>query len=55
MKSRSLDNSTKKGFMIFLAWRYGLSWSTTDRLLFSVMQDHENAETHPSPMRDVII
>ena len=27
-------NSTKKGFMIFLPWRYSLSWSTTHPLDF---------------------
>ena len=55
MKSRSLQVSTKKGFMIFLPWRYGLSWSTTHPLVFPSRNATKNAETYPPPMRDAII
>ena len=53
MKSWSLHNSTKKGFMIFL--RYGLSWSTTHFPCFPSRNITKNVETHPPLMRDVII
>ena len=39
----------------FVPWRYGLSWSTTNPLCFPPRNITKNAETHPSPMRDVII
>ena len=55
MKSRSFHNSTKKSFMIFLPWRYGLSWSTTHPLCFPSRNITKNAETHLPPMHDVII
>ena len=57
MKSRSLHNSTKKGFMIFLSWRYGHSWSTINPLVFRHATSRKTLRParHPAPVRDVII
>ena len=41
--------------MIFLPWRYGLSLSTTHSPCFPSSNITKNAETHPPPLRDVII
>ena len=55
MKSRSVHNSTKKGLLLFLLWRYGLSWIATHPRYFPSSNITKNIETHPTPMRDVII
>ena len=38
-----------------LQFRYGLSWSTTHPPRIPSSNITKNAETHPSPIRDVII
>ena len=55
MKSRSCHKSTKKGFMTFLPWRYGLSSNTTHLCCFPSQNITKNAETYQPPMRDLII
>ena len=55
MKSRSCHKSTKKGFMTFLPWRYGLSSNTTHPCCFPSQNITKNVETYQSPMRDLII
>ena len=45
----------KRLYDYFLPWYYGLSWSTTQRPCFLSRNITKNAETHPPPMRDVII
>ena len=55
MKSWCLHNITKKALRFFLPWRYGLSWSTTHPPCFPSRSITKNAETHPTPMRGVII
>ena len=55
MKSRSLHNSTKKGFLIFLTvtWQPFMKYHLSPS--FSSRNITKNAETNPPPMRDVII
>ena len=55
MKSRFPHNNTKEGFIFFLPWRYGFSWSTTHPPCFPLRKLTKNAVTHPPPMREVII
>ena len=56
MKSRSLRNSTKNSSRFFLPWRYGLSWNTIHLPpCFPSRNIKKNAETYPTPMRDVVI
>ena len=56
MKSRCHHNSTKKGFMIFFAvtLRPFIKYHSS-RPCFPSRNITKNAETHPPPMRDVII
>ena len=53
MKSRSLHNSTKKGFMIFLTVTRQPFMKYHSPRSFPSRNITKNAETHP-PMRDVI-
>ena len=57
MKTRSLHNSTKIGFMIF-SYRDVTGFHEvplTPPPCFPLRNITKNAEIHPSPMRDVII
>ena len=45
----------KKVLWFFLPWRYGLSSSTTHPPRFPSRNIIKNVETHPPPIRDVII
>ena len=45
----------KKLYDFFLLWRCGLSWSTTHAPFFFSGNITKNTETHPPPMRHVII
>ena len=55
MKSWSLHNSTKKGFLIFftITWQPFMKYHSLPS--FPSRNITKNAETHPPPMRDVII
>ena len=55
MKSRSLHNITRKGFMISFTVALGLFMKYHSPPCFPSRSITENAETHPTPMRDVII
>ena len=55
-KSISSQQYKKRVCDFFLPWRYGLSSSTTHHLSPPAsLHITKNAETHPPPMRDVII
>ena len=56
MKSRSRHNSTKKGFVIFF-YRDVTAFHQVPLTTSPPASLHitKNAETHPPPMRDVII
>ena len=55
MKSRSLHSSTKKGFLIFLIVTWQPFMKHHSPASFPSHNITRNAETHPPPMRDVII
>ena len=57
MKSRSLHNSTKKGFMNFftVTLRPFMKYHSPPPPSFLSCNVMKNAETHSPPMRDVII
>ena len=55
MKSRSLQNSTKKGFMIFFTVTLSPFMKYHSPPLFPSRNITKNVETHPPPMRNVTI
>ena len=55
MKSRSLHNSTKKGFMISFTVTLGPFMKYHSPLCFPSRNIKKNTDTHPPPIRDVII
>ena len=55
MKSLSLHNSTKKGFIFFFTVTLRPFMKHHSPPLFTSRNIRKNAETNPAPMRDVII
>ena len=55
MKSLSLHNSTKKGFIVFFYRDFTAFHEAPLTSLVYTRNIRKNAETNPAPMRDVII
>ena len=55
MKSRSVHNSTKKGLLFFYCDVTVFHEVPLTPVVFRHATSRKNVETHPPPMRDVII